>query len=79
MNHNMEFTKRSRLLYTLFIFLILFFLNQYNQHGDYLFYKQVFFDINTYSFKEIWVPYFKVTESVFYHNAEPLFLSSCFA
>ena len=75
MNHNMEFTKRSRLLYTLFIFLILFFLNQYNQHGDYLYYKQVFFDINTYSFKEIWAPYFKVTERVFYYNAEPLFLS----
>ena len=75
MSFNIEFSKKNELFFALFIFLILFFLNQYNQHGDYNFYKQVYIDIKKLSFIDIWSPYVKSTERVFYYNAEPLFLT----
>ena len=75
MSFNMEFSKKNELFFALFIFLIYFFLNQYNQHGDYLYYKEVYSNIDQYSFIEIWSPYFKATERIFYYNAEPLYLT----
>ena len=76
MSFNIEFSKKNELFFALFIFLILF-LNQYNLflNGDYNFYKQVYIDIKKLSFIDIWSPYVKSTERVFYYNAEPLFLT----
>lgn len=68
-----SFFKNDIYLVIIVSFLLLF-INRYNNHGDFLFYKQLYTDIEFLNIKNLFLSFFAISDNKFYYNGEPLFL-----
>ena len=65
---------KSDIYIVIIVSFLLLFLNRYNNHGDFLFYKQLYTNFEFLNIKNLILIFFAISDNNFYYNAEPLFL-----